>query len=149
MSDLVQIRESLLSQLCALLGEEVALDENGECGIELEGHGLEVVVSMPVHSDELSLRAAITQAGRVLTREELAAALTLNYSALGPGSTIGLDGASGVLVLSIDKPLGGADAHDLPALIDDLAQSVAAVRVRLQPGAAGTPAPLVHEYGRA
>ena len=88
----------LLRALSEALGQQIVLDESGQCGLDFEGW-IDVVVARTSEPDILSLRSAVTPVAQALDADLLQDALAFNYLHMPPGYAIGLDAASHQLVL--------------------------------------------------
>ena len=119
---------SVFSLVCALseaIGQPILLDAQGECAMEFAAPGnpastgnadpdatVEVVFAQAPDPDILSVRCALASVGQPPEGELFEAALTLNYTSVPCGYSIGFDPASRqlVLVALIDASQLSADA---------------------------------------
>lgn len=97
----------LLGALSDAVGALVDVDEGNECIVEFDD-SLDVVVSATDDGRLLSLRSALTPAGRPLDQQILVHALALNYTRMPPGYSIALDGGTGQLMLVALVEAGGS-----------------------------------------
>lgn len=117
---LVAQANSLLSDLSAVLGEELALDAAMTCCLQFEGD-VDVVIEFAADAQVLTFRSEILLASEC-TPAMLLAALALNYGQVSAPVCVAADTRSGLLMLFAALRLAEASGAQVVALVHDLVQ---------------------------
>lgn len=119
----------LLAALSDAVGQAVALDANGECGIEFEPC-VEVVVAQAQDGALLTLRSALSPEAQLPDASALCTALALNYTSMPPGFSIALDESTGQLFLVTVVEAAATSPDEFVSRVAAFVQLVPAVRAR-------------------
>ncbi|CCB66646.1 CesT family type III secretion system chaperone [Hyphomicrobium sp. MC1] len=125
MQSTIDMVDALLGDLSEALGERIALDDSGRCGLVFSGE-IEIIIEFVPDEEQLTFCSEILRP-RPEDYACFRAALAMNYGRLPAGVWIALDSKTGIILLYAALPIRGVGGEAVLKLVGrlvDLSQTL-------------------------